>query len=135
MEESVTLRKRCLYLSEAELYSPLVLAYMGDAVYELYVRKMLISRGNTQVDKLHKSAVEIVKAEAQCDAYRKIENILTEHEIAVFKRGRNAKSSVPKHATVSEYRTATGLEALIGYIYISGDINRLEYIMNLILGD
>ena len=122
-------------LTEAEQYSPLVLAYMGDAVYELYVRQMLIKKANTQVDKLHKSAIQIVKAEAQCEAFRKIENILTEKEMAVFKRGRNTKSSVPKHSSVMEYRTATGLEALIGYIYISGDTERLNYIMNLILGE
>lgn len=122
-------------MTNADQYSPLVLAYMGDAVYELYVRKMLIEKANTQVDKLHKTAINIVKAEAQCEAFRKIENILTENEMAVFKRGRNAKSSVPKHASVIEYRIATGLEALIGYIYISGDTKRLDYIMNLILGE
>ena len=122
-----------MILTEAEQYSPLVLAYMGDAVYELYVRKMLVSKANTQVDKLHKSAVQIVKAEAQCEAFRKIENELTEKEMAVFKRGRNTKSSVPKHSSVAEYRTTTGLEALIGYIYLTGDTNRLDYIMNLIL--
>ena len=120
-------------LMEVEQYSPLVLAYMGDVVYELYVRKMLVLKANTQVDKLHKSAVQIVKAEAQCEAFRKIEHELTEKEIAVFKRGRNTKSSVPKHSSVAEYRTATGLEALIGYIYLTGDTNRLDYIMNLIL--
>lgn len=120
-------------LTDAQQYSPLVLAYMGDAVYELYVRKMLVEKGNTQVDKLHKSAIQIVKAEAQCEAFRKIENELTEKEMAVFKRGRNTKSSVPKHSSVAEYRTATGLEALIGYIYLTGDNSRLDYIMNLIL--
>ncbi len=120
-------------LTDAQQYSPLVLAYMGDAVYELYVRKMLVEKGNTQVDKLHKSAIQIVKAEAQCEAFRKIENELTEKEMVVFKRGRNTKSSVPKHSSVAEYRTATGLEALIGYIYLTGDNSRLDYIMNLIL--
>ena len=120
-------------MTDAQQYSPLVLAYMGDAVYELYVRRMLVNRANTQVDKLHKSAIQIVKAEAQCKAFRKIEKELTEKEMAVFKRGRNTKSSVPKHSSVAEYRTATGLEALIGYIYLTGDTNRLDYIMNLIL--
>ncbi len=132
MEKNISLNGDDI-LIEAEQYSPLVLAYMGDAVYELYVRKMLVSKANTQVDKLHKSAVQIVKAEAQCEAFRKIESELTEKEIAVFKRGRNTKSSVPKHSSVAEYRTATGLEALIGYIYLTGDTNRLDYIMNLIL--
>lgn len=121
------------FLADAGQYSPLVLAYMGDAVYELYVRKMLVKKANTQVDKLHKAAIQYVKAEAQCEAFRKIENILTEQEMAVFKRGRNTKSSVPKHSSVAEYRTATGLEALIGYIYLTGDTNRLDYIMNSIL--
>lgn len=132
MEEIISLNGDDI-LTEAEQYSPLVLAYMGDAVYELYVRKRLVSMANTQVDKLHKSAVQIVKAEAQCEAFRKIENELTEKEVAIFKRGRNTKSSVPKHSSVAEYRTATGLEALIGYIYLTGDTNRLDYIMNLIL--
>lgn len=122
-------------MNEPEQYSPLVLAYLGDAVYELYVRKHLVSKGNTHVDKLHNAAVQIVKAEAQSEAFRKIENILTQEETAVFKRGRNTKSAVPKHASVAEYRAATGLEALIGYIYLSGDIKRLDYIMNLILGE
>lgn len=121
------------FLADAGQYSPLVLAYMGDAVYELYVRKMLVKKANTQVDKLHKAAIQYVKAEAQCEAFHKIENILTEQEMAVFKRGRNTKSSVPKHSSVAEYRTATGLEALIGYIYLTGDTNRLDYIMNSIL--
>lgn len=122
-------------MTEPNQYSPLVLAYMGDAVYELYTRKYLVSKANTQVDKLHKAAVKIVKAEAQNEAFRKIESCLTDEETAVFKRGRNTKSAVPKHSSVSEYRTATGLEALIGYIYMKGDTERLEYLMNLILGD
>ncbi len=122
-------------MTEPNQYSPLVLAYMGDAVYELYVRKHLVAKANTQVDKLHKAAVQIVKAEAQNEDFRKIENLLTEEEMSVFKRGRNTKSSVPKHSSVSEYRTATGLEALIGYIYMKGDTERLEYLMNMILGD
>lgn len=122
-------------MTEPNQYSSLVLAYMGDAVYELYVRKHLVAKANTRVDKLHKAAVQIVKAEAQNEAFRKIENLLTEEEMSVFKRGRNTKSSVPKHSSVAEYRTATGLEALIGYIYMKGDTERLEYLMNLILGD
>ena len=122
-------------MTEPNQYSPLVLAYMGDAVYELYVRKYLVEKANTQVDKLHKAAVRIVRAEAQSEAYRKIESLLTEEEVSVFKRGRNTKSSVPKHSSVSEYRAATGLEALIGYIYMKGDAERPDYLMNLILGD
>ena len=114
-------------------YSPLVLAYIGDAVFEIFVRKMLVSQGNTSVDKLHKKATEYVKSSAQSASYRKIEGILTEEEISVFKRGRNAKSNPPKNADVIEYHTATGLEALIGYIYLSENTERLDEIMNLIL--
>ncbi len=116
-------------------YSPLVLAYVGDAVYELYVRKHITKDNNIQVDKLHKKAVSVVKSSAQAKSYHLIENMLTEEEVAVFKRGRNAKSSVPKNSDMSEYKTATGLEALIGYIYLKGDTNRLDEIMNLILSE
>jgi len=122
------------YLSNINEYSPLVLAYMGDVVYELYVRDMLVRLGNTQVDKLHKRATSFVNATAQFESFKRIEDKLTEKEISIFKRGRNAKSGVPKNADVSHYRTATGLEALIGYIYLSGEKERLEEIMNLIFG-
>lgn len=118
---------------KANLYSPLVLAYIGDAVYELYVRKRIIEDNNIQVDKLHKMAVSIVKSSAQANSFHKIESMLTEEEMAIFKRGRNAKSSVPKNSDMVEYKIATGLEALIGYIYLLGDKNRLDEIMNLIL--
>ena len=113
-------------------YSPLVLAYVGDAVFELYVRKMLTNIGNAQVDKLHKTATSYVNAAAQCDSFKKIEHKLTEFEMCIYKRGRNAKSTVPKNADMIQYRVATGLEALIGYIYLTGDINRLDEIMSLI---
>ena len=117
-------------------YSPLVLAYIGDAVFEIYVRKMLVTQaqGNTSVDRLHKKATEYVKSSAQSKSYRRIEGSLTEDEISVFKRGRNAKCNPPKNADVIEYHTATGLEALIGYIYLSENYDRLDEIMNLILG-
>jgi len=118
---------------KASEYSPLVLAYIGDAIYEVYVRNKLVSQHNIQVDKLHKMAVNMVKSSAQAKSYHKIEQELTEEELAVFKRGRNAKSSVPKNSDMSEYKIATGLEALIGYIYLSGDNKRLDEIMNLIL--
>ncbi len=119
----------------ANEYSPLVLAYIGDAIYELYVRNSLVSKHNIQVDKLHKMAVSMVKSSAQAKSFHKIENILTEEELAVFKRGRNAKSSVPKNSDMSEYKTATGLEALVGYIYLKGENKRLDEIMNMILSE
>lgn len=119
----------------AKEYSPLVLAYIGDAVYELYVRRRLVYSHNIQVDRLHKMAVSIVNSSAQAKNFHKIESILTKEEMNIFKRGRNAKSSVPKNSDMSEYKTATGLEALIGYIYLCGDKNRLDEIMNMILSE
>jgi len=121
-------------MTKPDEYSPLVLAYIGDVVYELYVRTKLVAEGNMPVDKLHKKATTIVKASAQCASFMLIEDKLTEKEIAIFKRGRNAKSGVPKNADMAQYRIATGLEALIGYIYLSGNEARLVEIMNLILG-
>ena len=122
-------------MTNLNTYSPLVLAYIGDAIYEIYVRKMLVSQGNTSVDKLHKKATDYVRASAQSASYRRIEGILTEDEVAIFKRGRNAKTTPPKNADVIEYHTATGLEALIGYIYLSENNERLDEIMNLILSN
>ena len=107
-------------------YSPLVLAYIGDSVYETYVRTRLVARANTQVNNLHKTTINYVKAKAQSDIMKALLGQLTEEEEWVFKRGRNAKSAtVPKDADVGEYRYATGFEALIGYLYLSGNIDRL----------
>lgn len=110
-------------------YSPLVLAYMGDAYYELFIRNMLVYQANEQVEKLHKKTISYVKASAQAaiiDHYIDAE-MLTEEEMAVFKRGRNTKShTIPKNAVPSEYRKATGFEALIGFLYLKGDTERTE---------
>lgn len=114
-------------------YSPLVLAYIGDAVFELFVREMLVSKGNKPVDKLHKAATSYVSAAAQSESFKQIEQKLTDSEMQIFKRGRNTKSTVPKNADMSQYRAATGLESLIGYIYLTGNIARLKEIMSLIL--
>ena len=108
------------------MYSPLVLAYIGDAVYEAYVRCSIVSTGNMPVHKLHKAATGFVKAKAQSDLMEKILPLLTEKETAVFKRGRNAKSATsPKNADIVDYRRATGFEALVGYLYIAGKKDRL----------
>ena len=108
-----------------EQLSPLVLAYIGDAVYELFVRQILISRTNCPVHRLHKLATKHVNCAAQATAFHKIENSLTEEELAVFRRGRNTKSSVPKNADMADYRTATGLEALFGYWYCKNEMNKI----------
>ncbi len=107
--------------------SPLVLAYIGDAVFELFVRSMVIAKGNAPVNKLHKMARNIVNASAQAEMYFIIEPMLTEEEAAVFRRGRNAKSyTSPKNGSLIDYRHATGLEALFGFLYLDGAFQRLE---------
>ena len=107
-------------------YSPLTLAFIGDAVFDLVVRTLVVEHGNTQVNKLHRQKSAIVKAEAQKDLDFAIKDILTEEEEAVFKRGRNAKSyTTAKNASVSDYRIATGVEALVGYLYMSERYDRV----------
>lgn len=111
---------------DVRMMSPLQLAYLGDVVYELLVRTYLIEKKNVSVNKLHKEAVKYVKAEAQAQILFSLEDILTEEEWAIVKRGRNAKSgSVPKNAKLTDYKYATGFEALIGYLYIIGEIDRI----------
>ena len=115
---------------DAKQYAPLTLAYIGDAVYEMVVRTVLVEQNDTQVNKLHKKASSLVKAGTQCELFHKIEADLSEEEMAVFKRGRNAKShTVAKNADVGDYRIATGVEALIGYLYLSERYDRILELM------
>ena len=107
-------------------YSPLVLAYVGDAVFELYVRTLLVSKGNAPVHKLHRQSISFVKAKSQSDTIHKLLESLTQEEQDIVRRGRNAKSgTIPKNADVTEYRYATGFETLLGYLYIKEDYARL----------
>lgn len=117
---------------EPSQYSPLALAYIGDGVYELYVRGRVISENpDMPAHKLHLQSVKYVKAHAQSNSIHAIENLLTEREMAVYKRGRNAKSAtVPKNANLTDYRHATGFEALVGYLYLLEDEQRLKYLMS-----
>jgi len=111
---------------DAKQYSPLTLAYLGDAIYEVIVRTILVEHGNAPVNVLHKHASKLVKAEAQADAYHRIKELLTEEEMSVFRRGRNAKSyTSAKNATIGDYRVATGFEALFGYWYLTGQTERM----------
>lgn len=113
--------------TDPAMYSPLVLAYLGDGVYELVIRAKVVSQGNMQVNKMHKKSTSLVKAQAQAKMIRLLEPELTDEERAVFKRGRNAKSmTAAKNATIIDYRTATGFEALVGYLYLSGRFERLS---------
>ncbi|MBR4241339.1 MAG: ribonuclease III [Eubacterium sp.] len=113
--------------------SPLNLAFIGDCVYEMFVRENIVLSANRPVKDLHRESVKFVCAKAQTEAYFKIKDLLTEKEEAVFKRGRNAKvGHNPKSATQSEYHTATGLEALFGYLYLSGEEERARELFNII---
>ena len=112
--------------ADASQYSPLVLAYIGDAVYEVVIRSLLVGRGNAQANRLHKEASTLVNAGAQSASLERIKEELTEEEMQVFKRGRNANSAtMAKHATMSDYRRATGFEALMGYLYLTGRTERI----------
>jgi len=112
----------------------LVLAYVGDAVYELAVRSHLVGSGMTRVNRLHDKAVKYVHAGAQAKIVRELEGILTAEETAVIRRGRNAKSPhTPRSAGVIDYRQSTAFECLIGYLYLKGDTTRLEEILALAL--
>lgn len=114
-------------------FSPLTLAYIGDGVYELYVRTRVIEEHeNMPVNRLHKKTTQYVKANSQSNSINAMMEYLTEDEIAVFKRGRNAKSNtVPKNADMADYRRATGFEALIGFLYLSGETERLNKLMDI----
>ncbi len=102
------------------------LAYIGDAVYELLVRSYMLDHGSHMADKLHRRTVEMVNAGAQSDMVRALLPELTETETAIFKRGRNASTlTAAKHQSVTDYRRATGLEALFGYLYLNGEYERL----------
>ena len=135
MEESLISRcKELLMLEERDPngYSPLVLAYLGDAVYELVIRTRVVNRGNTQVNKMHRMTAGLVKAEAQAKMYMLLEEELTEEEQAVYRRGRNAKSAtMAKHDTMRAYRMATGFEALMGWLYLNGRLERLTELVSL----
>ncbi len=113
--------------------SPLTLAFIGDTVFDLLVREELICRANRPANDLHNLAVKKVKASAQAEFIGKLLPVLTEKETAVFKRGRNAKvGHLPKNASQSDYHAATGFEALIGYLYLSDEIERIVELYNII---
>lgn len=113
---------------EPQRLPALVLAYVGDAFFTLYVRTRLLSYEQSKVRVLHNFDAKIVSASMQAIAYKSLERMLTEEEMAVVRRGRNAKSSVPKSATVSEYRYSTGFEAMLGYLYLDKQYDRLSEI-------
>lgn len=131
MEESVTILeaiKRDFGCGEIDIrtYSPLALAYIGDAIYDLVIRTIVVERGNTSANKLHNKTVGYVNARIQAKMIEALSDELTEEEETVYRRGRNAKSfTTAKNASVIEYRKATGFEALCGYLYLTGQQERM----------
>ncbi|MFA9380768.1 MAG: Mini-ribonuclease 3 [Acetanaerobacterium sp.] len=116
-----------------KLKSPLALAFLGDAVFELMVREHLSRMGNMPAHTLHVKAVTLVRASAQAKAVELISPVLTEDEMSIFKRGRNANSTtVPKNANPADYRAATGLEALFGYLHLKGEHKRVRKLFEMI---
>ena len=121
-------------MEHPERLSPLTLAFMGDAVYELLVRRQLTIQGSMPAHALHQKAVELVRCSAQARAYRLLGGILTEKELSILKRGRNSSSTkCPKHADPIEYRMATGVEALFGYLFLNGEEKRIQELFRNIL--
>lgn len=120
--------RRLLQIPDFDLrsYSPLTLAFLGDAVYELVIRTMVVTRANTSPNQLNRQSSALVKASSQAEMMHAVAGLLSEEEQAVYKRGRNAHPvTKAKNATVSDYRTATGFEALVGYLYLKGDLRRV----------
>ncbi len=111
---------------DIKTYSPLTLAYIGDGVFDLVIRSIVVGKGNTSAHQLHRQTSKIVKAASQSAMIEKILPYLTKEEEAVYKRGRNAKSgTMAKNATMVDYRRATGFEALMGYLYLKNDFSRM----------
>lgn len=131
MEESLSLLaqlKKEFSCKEVDIreYSPLTLAYIGDSIYDLVIRTVVVGRGNRSPGQLHKAATKYVNAGTQAAMAEALQDCLTEEEASVYKRGRNAKSyTTAKNASVIDYRKATGLEALMGYLYLRDDMGRV----------
>ena len=126
------LRMREFSKDEARMLNPLQLAIIGDGIFEVFIRTHILTKNTAlSANKIHVKAIGYVKAKSQSCIMHEIEEFLTEEEDAVYKRGRNAKSpTVPKNADVRDYRMATGFEALVGYLYLTGNKQRLEFVFN-----
>lgn len=137
MEESLkyladSLKSLLPVKTDIRTYSPLTLAYIGDAVYDLMIRTLVVSKGNCQPQKLHGKTVKYVSAKAQARIIVAISDLLSEDEAAVYKRGYNAKPhTIAKNAGLEEYKKATGFEALLGYLYLCNEYDRLFEIVTL----
>lgn len=117
---------------DIKTYSPLTLAYIGDGIYDLIIRTLVVNHGDKQVQKLHLETSALVNAGTQSKMMRVLQEQLTEEEHAVYKRGRNAKSVSPaKNQSVTDYRRATGFEALLGYLYLKKDWERILHLVKM----
>ena len=131
MIEIIEIIERPKNIADVNTMSPLTLAYIGDSVYELYVREFLVNTTKLKPHKLHIEAIKYVKAKAQAEILERIEEKLTEQEKEIVKRGRNAENHhLPKNATVQEYMYSTGFEALIGYLYLTKQDERLKEVLD-----
>ena len=121
---------------DLKTYSPLTLAYIGDAVYELVIRSIIVEKGNAPVNKLHKRSSQLVKAKSQAEAAVKLMDVFTEEELVVYKRGRNTRShTMAKKADMMDYRMATGFEAVMGYLHLKQDYARIIELVRIGIGD
>jgi ribonuclease-3 family protein len=116
----------------AKSYSSLSLAFLGDSVFEILVREQILIEGDMKIDKLHDTKVKIVCAKFQAKVVPHVLELLTEEELAVFKRGRNSKCHAPKNTDIADYRLATGLESLFGYLYLIGEEKRILELFSVI---
>lgn len=130
----INMEKKVLTERDVNMYSPLSLAFLGDSVYDTLVRDMLLRTANMPASKLHSAKVRLVCAEFQSVAYGRLEEKLTEKELSVLKRGRNATgNTAPRHADTGEYRRATAVECLFGYLYLLGQEQRIAEIFEIIM--
>lgn len=130
IEDNFSLRR-----PRPEQLSPLTLAFIGDGVYDIIIRTIIVEQGNAPVNQLHRKSSALVKASAQAELFYRVEPVLSQEELAVFKRGRNAKSATSaKNASIQEYRIATGVEALMGYLYLKNQTGRAIEIIKAGLG-
>ena len=136
MEESINLaalirKSFCVKEVDIRTYSPLTLAFIGDGIYDLIIRTILVSKGNESTNRLQHKTASYVKAGTQSAMIRALMPYLTEEELAIYKRGRNAKPhTTAKNATLEDYHRATGFEALVGYLYLLGRTGRILEILN-----
>ena len=122
---------------DVDLINIMSIAYLGDAIYEVYVREHLLNKGISKVDELQKQAVKYVSAKSQCKILEHLinNNLLTDNELDIVKRGRNYKrTSHPRNTDIITYKMSSGFEAMIGYLYLNSNSGRLDEIMNYILG-